>query len=67
MIPNGQRGGIEVVGVCELDVVVSGECSDGSSGTKMKEVLGCGGGGRSRSGWTVVADEDEGGGGVWWG
>jgi len=53
--------------VCELNAMVSGESSDGLSGTKMKEVLGCGGGGRSRRGWTVVADEDEGDGGVWWG
>jgi len=52
-----------VVGVCELNTLVSRECSDGSSGTKMKEVLGCGRGGRSRRGWTVVADEDESGGG----
>jgi len=38
------------MGVCELNAVVS---ADGSSRTKMKEELGCGG------------EEDQGGGGLW--
>jgi len=33
-------------------------------GKKMKEVLGCGGGGRGWRWWAVMADLDEGGGGL---